>query len=199
MRPRAGRAGRGDRDLGLTVAKVGGSLYDLPDLRERLRTWLAGAAGPVVLVPGGGPATDVVRHLDRVHRLGEDAAHWLALRVLTVNAHFLGRLIGAPVVESPGDEAMAVLDPHAYCVADEARAGALPHSWQATSDAVAARVAEASRADLVLLKSTDLPSATAWDDAARAGLVDETFASVVRRAGLRVAWVNLRSPGTSRR
>jgi aspartokinase-like uncharacterized kinase len=182
----------------LTVAKIGGSLYDLPDLRERLRAWITGSAGRVLLVPGGGGAADVVRHLDRLHGVGEDAAHWLALRVLTVNAHFLGRLIGAQVVESPGDEAMAVLDPHAFCVADESRAGALPRSWQATSDAVAARVAEASRADLVLLKSTDLPPGTAWGDAARAGLVDETFESIVRRARLRVAWVNLRSPGMPR-
>jgi aspartokinase-like uncharacterized kinase len=183
----------------LTVAKVGGSLYDLPDLGGRVRAWIMWCGGRVLLVPGGGAAADVVRHLDRLHGLGEEAAHWLALRALTVNAHFLGRLTGAPVVESPGEAAVAVLDPHAFCVADESRVGALLHSWQATSDAVAARVAEVFRADLVLLKSTDLPPGTAWRDAARAGLVDETFASVVRRAGLRVAWVNLRSPDTPRR
>jgi aspartokinase-like uncharacterized kinase len=180
--------------LGLTVAKVGGSLNELPDLRKRLRTWLAGAAGPVLLVPGGGAAADIVRHLDRLHGLGEEAAHWLALRVLTMNAHFLGRLVGAPVVESPGETTVAVLDPHAYCLADEARAGVLPHSWHATSDAVAARVAEVARADLVLLKSADLPQGISWSEAATAGLVDETFDSIVRRAGLRVTWVNLRSP-----
>jgi aspartokinase-like uncharacterized kinase len=179
----------------LTVAKVGGSLYDLPDLRDRLRAWIMGSAGRVLLVPGGGAAADVVRHLDRVHGLGEEAAHWLALRALTVNAHFLARLLGTRVVGAPGDENVAVLDPHAYCLADEARAGAIPHSWRATSDAVAARVAEASQADLVLLKSTELPPGMRWGEAAAAGLVDETFEMVVRRAGLRVAWLNLRFPG----
>jgi aspartokinase-like uncharacterized kinase len=178
----------------LTVAKVGGSLYDLPDLRDRLQAWISKFADRVLLVPGGGAATDVVRHLDQVHRLGEETAHWLALRVLTVNAHFLARLLGTRVVSAPGDENVAVLDPHAYCLADEARAGALPHSWQATSDAVAARVAETAPADLVLLKSADLPPGMSWSAAATAGLVDETFDSVVRRAGLRVTWVNLRSP-----
>jgi 5-(aminomethyl)-3-furanmethanol phosphate kinase len=177
----------------LTVAKVGGSLYDLPDLRDRLQAWISGFAGRVLLVPGGGATADVVRHMDRVHRLGEEAGHWLALRTLTVNAHFLARLLGTRVVGSPGDENVAVLDPHAYCLADEARAGALPHSWWATSDAVAARVAEVTPADLVLLKSANLPPGMSWSEAATAGLVDETFDSVVRRAGLRVTWVNLRS------
>jgi aspartokinase-like uncharacterized kinase len=176
-----------------TVAKVGGSLYDLPDLRERVRTWMAGVAGPVVLVPGGGAAADAVRHLDRVHGLGEEAAHWLALRALTVNAHFLGRLLEAPVVPSPGEETIGVLDPHAFCLADQGRSGALPHTWAATSDAIAARVADVAGADLVLLKSTDLPAAMSWSEAAAAGLVDETFDTIVRRASLRVTWVNLRS------
>jgi len=185
--------------LGLTVAKVGGSLYDLPDLRDRLRAWLAGSAGRVLLIPGGGAAVDVVRQLDRVHGLGEEAAHWLALRVLTANAHFLGRLIGAPVVQSAGEDPVSVLDPYAFCLADEERAGALPHVWDATSDAVAGRVAELAPADLVLLKSTDLPPGISWSEAAATGLVDETLDSVVRRSGLRVAWVNLRSSHTLRR
>jgi aspartokinase-like uncharacterized kinase len=67
---------------GPVVVKVGGSLFDLPDLGPRLEVWL-GARRSVVLVPGGGPTTDVVRALDRTHRLGEEAAHWLALRSIS--------------------------------------------------------------------------------------------------------------------
>jgi aspartokinase-like uncharacterized kinase len=182
-----------------TVGKVGGSLYDLPYLRDRLRIWIARCTGQVLLVPGGGAAADIVRHLDRVHGLGEEAAHWFALRALTVNAHFLSRLVGAPVVPSPGDDKVAVLDPHAFCLADEGRPGSLPHAWQATSDAIAARVAEVVTADLVLLKSADLPPGMSWGQAAAAGLVDETFDAVVRRAGLRIGWINLRAPHTPRR
>ena len=58
--------------------------------------------------------------------------------------------------------------------------------------AIAARVAEVAGGDLVMLKSTPLPAGLSWSDAAAAGLVDETFATVVRRANLGVAWVNLR-------
>src|SRR5205823_2457906 len=87
----------------LAVVKVGGSLYDMPDLGPRLRAWLRAEAGPdVLLVPGGGPAADVVRDLDRIHRLGEEDAHWLALGALQMNAMFLALLLSpADVITRP--------------------------------------------------------------------------------------------------
>src|SRR5262245_30208306 len=126
-----------------TVAKVGGSLFDLPDLRNRLGGWVKSRPGPVLLIPGGGGGADVIRRLDRLHRLGEEAAHWLALRVLSVNAAFLARLLETTVVAIPRLlSGVTIIDPHAFCLADEGRPGALGHTWSATSDAVAARVAE---------------------------------------------------------
>lgn len=181
--------------MGVIVAKVGGSLFDLPDVRERVRRWLVTVNESVLLVPGGGTGADVIRRLDRVHGIGEEQAHWLALRVLTVNAHFLAALLDAPVVSAPSHPPpLAVLDPHAFCLGDERCAVALPHSWQVTSDSIAARVAERSSARLVLLKSIDLPAGISWETAARGGFVDDMFAGVVARAGLPVEWVNLRSP-----
>jgi aspartokinase-like uncharacterized kinase len=175
------------------VVKVGGSLFDLPDLAGRLRRWLAAqSAGDRLLVPGGGPTADVVRLLDDRHGLGEEAAHWLALRALALNAHFLAALLSAPVVEEPGPGVgLAVLDAHAFARADEGRAGCLPHTWAATSDSVAARVAEVAGAELVLLKSVTL-SGVPWQEAGRRGWVDPLFAAIVRRGGLSVRAVNLR-------
>jgi aspartokinase-like uncharacterized kinase len=176
-----------------TVAKVGGSLFDLPDLRHRLTAWASSRSGTVLLVPGGGDGADVIRRLDRVHGLGEEAAHWLALRVLAVNAAFLGALLEIALVPGPpAASGLTVLDPYAFCRFDEGRPGALEHAWTATSDAIAARVAEVAGGNLVMLKSTNLPDGLSWPDAATAGLVDGTFATVVRRANLGVAWVNLR-------
>src|SRR5687768_5997933 len=108
----------GDRLLGLTMAKVGGSLFDLPDLRERLVRWAASVEDRILLVPGGGEAADVIRRLDRVHHLGESPAHWLAIRMMQVNACFLAELLGVPVVESADAHAgwrIAVLDAYAFC------------------------------------------------------------------------------------
>jgi aspartokinase-like uncharacterized kinase len=178
-----------------TVAKVGGSLFDLPDLHDRIQGWLRTPPGPVLLVPGGGEGANVIRKFDRTHGLGEKAAHWLAVRVLTVNAHLLAGLLSAPVVSRPdGVHRLAVLDPLAFCLADDGRPGAVAHTWSTTSDAIAARVAEVCGALLVLLKSADKPERMNWTEAAAAGLVDAAFGPIVERADLQVRWVNLRAP-----
>ena len=49
----------------------------------------AGAGSDVLFVPGGGPTADVIRDFDRIHQLGEEQAHWLALAALQLNADFL--------------------------------------------------------------------------------------------------------------
>ena len=167
------------------VVKVGGSLYDLPDLGPRLCRWLAKQdARFVLLVPGGGALADAVRKLDAAHRLGEETAHWLALRSLTVNAHFLAALLpGAVVVGHPENwqgGTIAVLDPHSFALADEGTSGALPRSWAVTSDSIAARAARvAGIRRLVLLKSITIPCETDWNEAARRGWVDEYFATAI--------------------
>jgi aspartokinase-like uncharacterized kinase len=170
------------------VLKVGGSLYELPDLGPRLRAWLRELGEPdVLLVPGGGPAADVVRDLDRRHALGEETSHWLALRALSVTAGFLQALLpGSALLTTLHDGAvrgLQVLDPYTFARADEGRPGCLPHTWQATSDAVAARAAVvAGAAQLILLKSVPIPAGMSWREAARRELVDSTFPGVVEQA-----------------
>jgi aspartokinase-like uncharacterized kinase len=169
------------------VVKVGGSLFDLPDLGPRLETWLKQQAIALPLVvPGGGRTADVVRDLDRTHSLGEETAHWLALRGLTLNAWFLCRLLSgwkAEVVKRTEDcallwarSALPVLDPHAFARADEGRPGSLPHRWSVSSDSLAARAAVVLGAkELILLKSAPLPPGAGWAQAGRLGFVDPCF------------------------
>lgn len=183
----------------LLVAKVGGSLYDLPDLAARLQSWLTEVMDQsVLLVPGGGPTADVVRRFDQLHQLGEERAHWLALRSLTLNAHFLLTLLPRTQLvlqpeEWPSNCRVGVLDPHAFACRDEERPGALPHTWNVTSDSLAARVAlMAGARRLILLKSTDLPEGTTWSAAGALDLVDRCFAALVEAGELPVQWVNLR-------
>ena len=184
------------------VVKVGGSLYDLPDLGSRLRAFLRDqcARASVILVPGGGPTVDAVRLLDRLHALGEETSHWLALRALTLNAHFLAALLPPTRIVGALDEwnrsEVAILDVHAFARADELRPGRLPHIWAVTSDAFAARIAVVFNADaLILLKSTTIPQGMDWSEAGRRGWVDEWFAEVLREAPaeLQVRAVNLRT------
>jgi aspartokinase-like uncharacterized kinase len=187
---------------GRMVVKVGGSLYDWPDLGPRLRRWLdAHAPRETILVPGGGPTAEVIRTLDRTHHLGEEAAHWLALRALAINAELLAALLpGACVIDGPDLAELVweqgrrpVLDAFAFCESDEADSGRLPHTWAVTSDSVAARLAVVAGAtELVLLKSAAPPPSdvAAW---AEVGYVDLWLPRVLADTWIRVQAVDLRN------
>jgi 5-(aminomethyl)-3-furanmethanol phosphate kinase len=187
------------------VVKVGGSLADLPNLGGGLRSWLdLQLTAQILLVPGGGPAADWIRDLDASEHLGPERSHWLALRALTFAAHVLAtRLPGAIVIQGLEEREPAwrrgqvpVLDMHTFARADEARPDHLEHSWDVTSDALAARVAVvAGMSHLVLLKSCSFSEPIDWSLAARRGLVDAAFPAVVRAAGrgLHVSALNFRA------
>lgn len=141
------------------MIKVGGALVrdsdafaaataDLGALRHDLR---------IVLVPGGGPFADAVRDVDRTLGLGSDVAHWMAILGMEQYAHLLGeRIPGAIVIGHPAQLADAwhagrvpVLAPYQWL----RHADPVPHSWDATSDSIAAWMAVTLRAThLVLIK-----------------------------------------------
>jgi aspartokinase-like uncharacterized kinase len=180
-----------------TVVKVGGSLFDRPDLGGRLAAFVGQwDKEPVVVVPGGGAAADAVRAWDRVQRLGDEVSHWLALRAMALSAEFLAALlrrsgVRVDVVDRPGASCrgVEVVDAWAFCRADDAGPDRLPHSWAATSDSVAARVAHvAGAAQLVLLKSCP-PGPSDF--------VDPCFGDLVRRYRLRVLAVDFTTSTTS--
>ena len=173
---------------GLTVVKVGGGLSNIPGALESVAAALASAGRRqrLVVVPGGGPFADSVRRFAEGAPLSDDAAHWMAMLGMEQFAHVLAERIPAPLVEEPGAMALAlgsagvaVLAPYRWMRA----ADVLPHSWDATSDSVAAFVAGALDAErLILVKPVDqLPGQR---------LTDACFESV-RPAGLQceiVGW-----------
>lgn len=141
------------------VIKIGGGLLGMPGALEAVCATV-GAMGrreAVVVVPGGGPFADAVRELDRTTGISADTAHWMAILAMDQYAHVLAEGIdGAALVEDAGAIAgalaagqVAVLAPSRWLRA----ADPLPHSWDATSDSVAAFVAGALDAKrLVLVK-----------------------------------------------
>lgn len=187
------------------VARVGGSLLAWPPLRTALEDWLRSRAHRrVVLIAGGGAVVDELRALDRIHHLGEEAAHRLALRALELTAHLLAatvpglevvdRFEALPAVWDAGG--VPVLSPRRVLDADDGRPGALEHTWRVTSDSIAARVAVLLRGELILLKSAPAPDGLDRAGAARLGLVDEAFPEAARPLD-RVRFQNLRDPGAA--
>ncbi len=186
-------------DRAIRVVKLGGSLLELPDLAARLRSWLGGQTTmSSAVVVGGGRMADVVRELQRLHALDEDASHWLAVRAMQTNAQFVAALLSEaawPVTlnelaEEPPP--LSIVDPWCLMRDDDRRDSPrpLPASWQVTSDSIAARLAKLCGAvELVLLKSA-LPDSGDLHAAASAGYVDAFFPQAVTLA--RVRCVNLR-------
>jgi aspartokinase-like uncharacterized kinase len=189
-------------DVSIVVVKVGGSLYDWPQLGTRLREYLGTFRGrSIVLVPGGGPFANVIRSMDETHRLGEERAHWLALQSLALAAHFLEQLLpGAKVIDGISAarnswvvDRASILNIFRFARGDESRPHHLPHRWSATSDSFAARVAIVARAErLILLKSSPPSADSDWTVAARLGHVDALFPATIAEATFPVEMVNLR-------
>jgi 5-(aminomethyl)-3-furanmethanol phosphate kinase len=172
----------------IRIAKVGGSLLDWPQSPAAVRQWLSTQPRAInVLVAGGGALAKAIRKADEQFALGEERSHWLCIDVLSITARILAaampefRLVTSYAElqsEIAKKSAGAFLfDPREFLTHNEARlpGAPLPHDWTATSDSIAARIAECLPAgELVLLKSTDPPSASLVDLAA-AGYVDRYF------------------------
>jgi aspartokinase-like uncharacterized kinase len=182
------------------IVKIGGSLYDLPELGARLGAWLARLETPnLVIVPGGGRTADLVRVWDHEQKLGEEQSHWLALRALTFNAHYLAALLpGSKVIQNldeAGPKPLRILDMHAWAKAVKRLPDRFPHTWEVTSDSLAVQVAILAKApQLIMLKSVQLPEGMAWHEAARLGIVDPFFPEAIRLASadLKVRVVHFR-------
>jgi aspartokinase-like uncharacterized kinase len=143
------------------VIKVGGSLSRsraLPDLCREISQ--LGGIHRLLVIPGGGEFADLVRDFYARLQLSETAAHRMAILAMDQYGYLLGDLIphaelvaGLPdALRVAADGRVPVLLPSSLM----AQADPLPHSWQVTSDSIAAWVAGASHASLlVLLKDVD--------------------------------------------
>jgi aspartokinase-like uncharacterized kinase len=195
------------------IYKVGGSLLSLPDLSRRLQAVLEQPlrfaqetprkqrVNPLLVV-GGGSVADAVRNWDKVHKLGDELAHDLALRSMSFNAHLVCAILkDARVVANRAEAGTAWSDgkiavlASAEFVDQEERANLdlLPRSWDVTSDSVAAYVGiHWPAAALVFLKSAALPEAFDLQTAARQGLVDPYLPRLAARIPT-IGWADLRA------
>ena len=144
-----------------TVLKVGGSLARGDGLQDLCREIsVLGHQHPLLVVPGGGEFSDLVRQAYSRYDLGETAAHCMALLAMDQYGYLLSRLIEGSSLETGMDSAcrtaasgrVAILLPSASVLDSDC----LPHSWQVTSDTIAAWVArETGSPRLILLKDVD--------------------------------------------
>jgi aspartokinase-like uncharacterized kinase len=145
----------------VTVIKIGGGLTGVPQALDRVCQMVGEAARvwPIVVVPGGGPFADGVREFDRRVGVSPDAAHWMAILAMDQYAHVLAtRIPDAVLVEEPGCIREALRPGGAVVLAPSRwmrSADVLPHTWEVTSDSIAAFVAGALDARRLILIKPD--------------------------------------------
>ncbi|MDD1779246.1 MAG: hypothetical protein LUQ65_13855 [Candidatus Helarchaeota archaeon] len=143
------------------IIKIGGSILQSQDSNALFKRLIAlRKQFSFVILPGGGAFANLVREYYRTYQLSEDKAHWMAI----LCENILGFLIlekleaGAPVFEL--SEIPTVLKtaripvflPFQHLFTQDP----LPHSWEVTSDSIAAYLAERLKAQkLILIKDVD--------------------------------------------
>ncbi|HEX6808823.1 MAG TPA: hypothetical protein VF118_12605 [Gemmatimonadaceae bacterium] len=175
-----------------TVVKIGGALLAAPGPLDSVVRALESAVARgdgVAVVPGGGPFADAVRHVDAALGIGPDAAHWMAILAMDQHALLIAsRTRHARVVEHPAEITGAlvhgrlpVLAPYRWLRARDP----LPHSWDVTSDSIAAWVAgELEARRLVLVKPVVGEQAKLVDAYFERALPNEVRLVVADAAGL---------------
>jgi aspartokinase-like uncharacterized kinase len=143
------------------VVRVGGSLMEgdqLAHLCQELGR--LGAQHGLLVVPGGGRFANIVRAEDQRYGLGATAAHWMAVLGMDQYGLLLSDLIpgSCPVrtLEAAGEALLVGLVPVLLPFSLLYAADPLPHTWDVTSDSIAAWIArQAGIGRLVLLKDVD--------------------------------------------
>ncbi len=190
----------------IRVVKVGGSLFDLPDLGQRLRQWLA-VQPPAhnVLIAGGGPLVEQIRAWHAEEPIEDAAAHWMCVDLLTVTAHMLHAWMPEiPLVEDDcllcqrvGEPGATIFGPAPWMRHSEPGLPGtwLPSNWETTSDSIAGRLAAALLADEFVLMKSALPrrkTSRELSALAAVGYIDSVLAQMAPELP-RTRLVNLRA------
>ena len=142
--------------------KIGGSLIsyteELIDLMQSLDKF--SKSYKIVIIPGGGPFANIVRDLYRQYNLSETVAHWMAILAMDQYGFFLSNLSENAVTISSIDNTkelalsnkLVIILPFQILY----KRDPLEHSWNVTSDSIAAHIATLINAEsLILLKDVE--------------------------------------------
>jgi hypothetical protein len=199
------------------IVKVGGSLSKSKLTLRKLFEELAAISRnhKLLVVPGGGLFADVVRRIYRKFNISEDAAHWMAILAMDQMGFFFSdfhpniRVVdGLEEARKTGRGLIPVLIPFKIMLDNDP----LPHSWDVTSDSIAAYIAHITGTKkLFILTDVDgvftsdpksspdaelVPEISAEELADRnvCTSVDKIFPSLVSKYGLECLVLNGKHP-----
>jgi aspartokinase-like uncharacterized kinase len=145
------------------VLKLGGSLIEQAEtLLNAVTSHFVGKENKVkiVVVPGGGIFANGIREASRTYSLSDEASHWMAIAAMEQYAYLINDRTGVPLIDNTDSvpDGISILLPYKLLKdADE-----LEHSWNVTSDTIAAWVAQ--RTGAMLVKATDVDGVLNGDE-----------------------------------
>jgi 5-(aminomethyl)-3-furanmethanol phosphate kinase len=174
-----------NKEKSMWVVKVGGSLLGTPELKYWLDIIAKYSDGKFIIVPGGGLFADAVREAQQKTAISDACAHVLAAMAMdqygmllaSLNASLATAHTEMEIDERTWQHRGIVWIPSQMVLADDS----ITKNWDATSDSIAAWLAnKLSTEHLVLLKSMQ-PEARVLNvsEITKMGLVDTDFAAFV--------------------
>jgi len=140
------------------VLKIGGSLLGYPnELGELcLKIDALSESHRLILVPGGGPFAGIVKDYDRKFGLSSSVSHWMAVQAMSQYGFLLSDIMfhsrTVSEVEDVGRLRLPIFLPLQLLREEDL----LAHSWDVTSDSIAAYVAgRLGVKTLILAKDVD--------------------------------------------
>ncbi len=147
----------------MRVIKLGGSLFRTPELRQWLELLdTASQNEVVVIVPGGGPFADEVRHAQRLHNFSNSSAHHMALLAMAQFGLLVADLAPQSHLFYYPEQSVDSLAPGLHVWLPDRQLLAredIPHSWDISSDSLALWLSQQLNADeLVMIKRSTVVS-----------------------------------------
>jgi|Deesub1362B_J571_1020462.scaffolds.fasta_scaffold00013_207 hypothetical protein len=129
------------------VVKIGGSLFrEGRRLVKYLKDHSKEVNERILLVPGGGIFADFVRSLE----LDEETSHWMAILAMEQYGYYLSSGI-VPAYPEFTEEKIYLLLPYKLMRERDP----LPHSWDVTSDSIAAWIASLTSSKFIRATNVD--------------------------------------------
>jgi hypothetical protein len=134
----------------MIVVKLGGSLiHRAKELVKEIIDYSDASGEAILIVPGGSVFADTVRKVNA----SDEASHWMAILAMEQYGYFIADGSEAEIVDNIGIEDVGtyILLPYALLKKKDE----LPHTWDVTSDTIAAWVAHKLGARLIKLTDVD--------------------------------------------
>jgi 5-(aminomethyl)-3-furanmethanol phosphate kinase len=163
------------------VVKIGGSLLGSPELERWLDVVVRYGDGKIIIVPGGGVFADAVRDAQMLFKISDTCAHRLAvlamdqlgLMLANMNPSLATARTECEIDERTWQHRGIVWLPSHMVLADDS----IPHSWDVTSDSLAAWLAHKLQAQHLILVKSEKPTEKklCLKTITENGLVDQSF------------------------